>query len=55
MYISTTCMHKFNSVTLQLCDEDQFCNYFLINALKKELRLCYDKKFIIKRPVINES
>ncbi|VEV58043.1 conserved Plasmodium protein, unknown function [Plasmodium vinckei vinckei] len=39
----------------KLCDEDQFCNYFLINALKKELRLCYDKKFIIKRPIINES
>ncbi|EUD68411.1 hypothetical protein C922_01433 [Plasmodium inui San Antonio 1] len=32
------------------CDEDPFCNYFLYNGTKQEIRLCYDKKFVLKRP-----
>ncbi|SBS84180.1 conserved Plasmodium protein, unknown function [Plasmodium ovale curtisi] len=36
------------------CDEDPFCNYFLFNSRKKELRLCYDKKFVLKEPKYDE-
>eukprot|EP00366_Plasmodium_knowlesi_P002025 XP_002259522.1 hypothetical protein, conserved in Plasmodium species [Plasmodium knowlesi strain H] len=32
------------------CDEDPFCNYFLYNGTKQEIRLCYDKKFVLKKP-----
>ncbi|SBT35989.1 conserved Plasmodium protein, unknown function [Plasmodium ovale wallikeri] len=36
------------------CDEDPFCNYFLFSNSKKELRLCYDKKFVLKEPKYDE-
>ncbi|VWU50223.1 conserved protein, unknown function [Hepatocystis sp. ex Piliocolobus tephrosceles] len=37
------------------CDEDTFCNYFLFNNIKKEIRLCYDKNFVLSLPVYDES
>ncbi|CRG93056.1 conserved Plasmodium protein, unknown function [Plasmodium gallinaceum] len=32
------------------CNEDPFCQYFLFNNKKKEIRLCYDKKIVLKKP-----
>ncbi|SCN44613.1 conserved Plasmodium protein, unknown function, partial [Plasmodium malariae] len=38
----------------QYCDEDPFCNYFLYNSTRQEIRLCYDKKLVLKNPQYDE-
>ncbi|GAW81270.1 hypothetical protein, conserved [Plasmodium gonderi] len=38
----------------QYCDEDPFCSYFLYSDTKQEIRLCYDKKILLKKPKYDE-